>query len=186
MRKIIAGMVIFGAIASAATIDTSKAVVKWTAYKTPAKVAVTGTFDDVVFKFGTPNKIRSLESQLNNATATMDILKVNLNDEGKNETVKANFFEHFAKKDPIKVTFKDVIEGKDKGTILASVKMNGKTNKVPMSYTITKGLLVAQGVIDMGEFGLEKARASLQDAVLDLHEGITWSQVGIALEVPVK
>lgn len=101
MRKIIAGMVILGAIASAATIDASKAVVKWTAYKTPAKVAVTGTFDDVVFKFGTPNKMRSLESQLNNATATMDISKVNLNDEGKNETVRTNFFGHFTKKEPI-------------------------------------------------------------------------------------
>lgn len=96
------------------------------------------------------------------------------------------FLDISQKKNLFKVTFKDVIEGKDKGTILASVKMNGKTNKVPMSYTITKGVLVAQGVIDMGEFGLEKARASLQEAVLDLHEGITWSQVGIALEVPVK
>lgn len=179
------GMVLFGSMALAANLDASKAQVKWTAFKTPAKVAVSGSFDDVKFKFGKPNKNQSLESQLTNATATIDIMKVNLGDETKNSNLKTHFFGQFAKKEAIKVTFKDVIEGKDKGTILAQVRMNGKSQKVPMQYEVSGGKLVAKGVLDLGEFGLESARASLQKAVGELHENLTWSQVEIALEVPL-
>lgn len=186
MTRIIASAIIMASVAFGATIQADKAQVKWTAFKTPAKAGVTGSFDDVVFKFGTPDKQGSLKMQLNNATATIDIMKVNLNDEGKNATVREFFFGAFNKKEPIKVTFKDVIEGKDKGTILANVKMNGKSKKIPMQYEVAKKVLVAKGVIDLGEFGAEKARASLAEACNDLHEGITWSQVEIALEVPVK
>ncbi|WP_295736832.1 YceI family protein [uncultured Helicobacter sp.] len=186
MKKIIAGLALIGSIACAASIDTDKAEVKWTAFKTPAKVAVSGSFDDVKFKFGTPNKAQSLESQLNNATATIDIMKVNLGDPQKNENVTTHFFGNFAKKDPIKVTFKDVIEGKDKGTILANVRMNGKSQKVPMQYEVANKKLIAKGVLDLSEFGLENARANLQKAVGELHENLTWSQVEIALEAPLK
>ena len=86
----------------------------------------------------------------------------------------------------IKVTLHDVVEGKDQGTILASVRMNGKTNKVPMEYKIENGVLKARGVLDLSEFKLSEARANLQKAVSDLHEGMTWSQVTIGFEAPIK
>ena len=186
MKKIIAGMVIVGSIVCAASIDATKAQVKWTAFKTPAKIAVNGTFDDVKFKFGTPNKTQSLESQLNNASATIDIMKVNTADAGRDETIRKSFFDNFNKKEPIKVTFKDVIEGKNKGTILANVRMNGKTQKVPMQYDVSGGKIIAKGVLDLGLFGLENARASLQNAAKELHENLTWSQVEITFESPIK
>lgn len=193
MKRIIASMVLLGGMAYAATIDTSKAEVKWTAFKTPAKAAVTGTFDDVKFKFGTPDQNQSIESQLTNATATIDAKKVNLNDEVKNQNVREAFFGKF-KKTEIKVTFNKVEEGKDKGTILASVTMNGKTNKVPMQYeVITSGSkkqvekkIVAKGVLDLSVFDAESARANLQKVVAVEHEGLTWPQVEISFEAPVK
>lgn len=186
MKKIILGMVAFGVLASATTIDTSKAMVKWTAFKTTEKVAVSGTFDDVKFKFGEVNKNGTLESQLSNATATIDLLKVNLNDDVKNQNVREFFFGAFNKKDPIKVTFKDVFEGKNKGTILANVRMNGKTQKIPMQYEVSGGKIVAKGMIDLLQFGLDEARMSLQKAVGELHGNMTWSQVEIGFEAPVK
>ncbi|HIV48979.1 YceI family protein [uncultured Helicobacter sp.] len=167
---------------NAASIDTNKVNVVWTAYKTPAKAAVSGTFKDINFKFG--KKRDSIASTLEGASATIDPMKVNLNDDVKNANLRDFFFSKFSKKE-IKVTLRDVVEGKDQGTILASVKMNGKTNKVPMEYKITNGVLKASGVLDLSEFKLNEARANLQKAVYDLHEGITWSQVGIAFEAPV-
>mgnify|MGYP002469683436 CR=1 FL=1 len=189
MKKIIVGMILAGGLVYGASIDTSKAEVKWTAFKTPAKIGVNGKFDDVQFKFGTPNKTQSLESQLNNATATIDVNKINTADKDRDDTIRTHFFGHFQKKEPIKVTFKEVIEGKNKGTLLANVRMNGKTNKVPMQFEVTSDKnkkLIVKGVIDIGAFGAENARASLQAAVADLHEGLTWSQVEIALEAPLK
>jgi len=186
MKRILIGTVFCVAFMNAAVIDASKAIVKWTAFKTPEKVAVSGSFNDVKFKFGKPNKNQTVESQLDGATAVIDINKIELNDEGKNETVKTHFFGSFAKKDAIKVTFKEVYEGKDKGTILANVRMNGKTAKVPMQYEVTQDKITAKGIIDMSEFALESARANLQKACYELHEGFTWSQVEIGFEAPIK
>lgn len=167
----------------AASIDTSKVNVIWTAYKTPAKVAVSGTFKDIAFKFG--KKQDSIAATLEGASATIDPMKVNLNDDVKNANLRDFFFSKFSKKE-IKVTLRDVVEGKDQGTILASVRMNGKTNKVPMEYKIENGVLKARGVLDLSEFKLSEARANLQKAVSDLHEGMTWSQVTISFEAPIK
>lgn len=167
----------------AASIDTSKVNVVWTAYKTPAKVAVSGTFKDIAFKFG--KKQDSIATALEGASATIDPIKVNLNDDVKNANLRDFFFSKFSKKE-IKVTLHDVVEGKDQGTILASVRMNGKTNKVPMEYKIENDVLKAHGVLDLSEFKLSEARVNLQKAVSDLHEGMTWSQVTIGFEVPIK
>lgn len=186
MKKILLILAFSAAFAYGAIIDNSKAVVKWSAFKTPEKVAVEGTFNNVKFKFGKANKNGTIESQLDNATATIDINQVELNDESKNEAVRKYFFGAFTKQDAIKVTFKEILEGKDRGTILATVRMNGKSQKVPMQYEIANNLITAKGVLDLSEFGLESARVSLNNACKELHEGITWSQVEIGFEAPVK
>lgn len=186
MKKILFMLALSASLAYPAVIDSSNAIVKWSAFKTPEKVAVSGTFNDVKFKLNKPNKNGTIESQLNNATATIDINKVELNDEGKNETVRTYFFGAFVKKDAIKVTLKEVFEGKDRGTILATVRMNGKSQKVPMQYEIANSKITAKGVLDISEFGLESARVSLNNECKELHEGITWSQVEIGFEAPVK
>ena len=74
----------------AASIDTSKVNVIWPAYKTPAKVAVSGTFKDIAFKFG--KKQDSIAATLEGASATIDPMKVNLNDDVKNANLRDFFF----------------------------------------------------------------------------------------------
>ncbi|WP_180762750.1 YceI family protein [Helicobacter sp. 12S02232-10] len=170
-------------MANAATIDTTKAETSWTAYKTAQKTAVSGTFKDIQYKFG--KKQDSIAGALEGATATIDPMKVDLHDDTKNKNVKDFFFSQF-KKGGIKVTFKDVMEGKDQGTILAIVRMNGKSVKVPMQYTITDGKLTAQGVLDIMEFSLNDAFKKLATGCHKLHEGLTWSQVGISFSAPIK
>ena len=55
-----------------------------------------------------------------------------------------------------------------------------------MEYKIENGVLKARGVLDLSEFKLSEARANLQKAVSDVHEGMTWSQVTIGFEAPIK
>lgn len=186
MKKTIVGILalaLFGMVANATTIDTSKAQTSWTAYKTATKVGVNGTFDNIVYKFG--KKTDSIASTLEGATATIDPMKVNLNDATKNKNVKNFFFSGF-KKGGIKVTFKNVMEGKDQGTILAMVKMNEKTVKVPMTYTIADGKFTATGLLDIMEFSLNEPFKKLATGCHDLHEGMTWSQVTINFSAPIK
>ena len=171
------------AFLAAASIDTDKVSVTWTAYKTPEKVAVTGSFEDIKLKFGKQRK--TIAQTLQNATAVIDPMKADLKDEFKNKNIREYFFAKFEDKE-IKVTLKDVVEGKNSGSILATVKMNGKTEKIPMVYTIENGILKAEGLIDLSLFKLDSARENLQKEVADLHEGMTWSQVKIAFQAPVK
>ncbi|PAF43840.1 YceI family protein [Helicobacter sp. 11S03491-1] len=186
MKKSIASILaiaLFGMIANAATIDTTKVETGWTAYKTANKVGVGGTFDDIAYKFG--KKHDSIASTLEGATATIDPMKVNLHNDAKNKNVKNYFFSHF-KKGGIKVTFKNVVEGKDQGTILALVKMNERSIKVPMQYSIKDGKFTATGVLDVLEFGLNEAYKQLAVGCHDLHEGMTWSQVSISFSAPIQ
>ncbi|MCE3039755.1 YceI family protein [Helicobacter anatolicus] len=186
-KKILSNILALSLLSSlsfAATLDINQAKTKWTAYKTSEKVAVSGTFNDIKYKFG--KKQNSIAEILEGATATINPLSVNLNDEVKNTNVRESFFAKFAKSDMIKVTFRNVIEGKDQGSILASVNMNGKTVKVPMQYSIKDGVLEAKGILDILEFGAKEAFKSLATTCHDLHSGLTWSQVEISFSAPVK
>ena len=173
---------------NAATIDTTGASAGFSAFKTAKKLKVDGTFDNITFKFGKKND--SIASTLEGASATMEAMKINLNDEAKNTSLKNSFFSQFKKdkkgRQLIKVTFRNVIEGENTGTILASVSMNGKSQKIPMQYTIQDGKIMAKGVIDVLDFGLSEAFAKLAKACIDLHEGLTWTQVEIYFTAPVK
>ncbi|PAF42851.1 YceI family protein [Helicobacter sp. 11S02596-1] len=179
----ILAIALFGMLANAATIDTKKVETSWTAYKTAQKTPVSGTFNDIQYKFG--KKQDSIAATLEGATATIDPMKVELHDATKNKNLQDFFFSQF-KNGGIKVTFKNVMEGKDQGTILAMVKMNNKNVKVPMQYTIKDGKLVATGVLDIMEFSLNDAFKKLAVGCHDLHEGLTWSQVAITFSAPIK
>lgn len=167
-----------------ATLDLTQAKATWTAFKTSEKVPVSGSFGDIKYKFGKGKD--TIAQALEGATATINALSVDLGDETKNANVKEYFFAKFPKKDIIKVTFKNVIEANNKGSILATINMNGKSVKVPMQFEIKEGMFEATGVIDIMQFGLMDAFKSLATFCHDLHEGLTWTQVEVSFSAPVK
>lgn len=172
---------------NAQSIDTANAKAGFTAYKSPKMLAVGGTFNNIVFKF---KKGDSIATQLEGASATMEANAINLGDAAKDASLKANFFSQFKKdkkgKQLIRVVFREVVAGENLGTMLASVSMNGKSQKVSMQYTIQDGTLTAKGVIDVLDFGLSEAFAKLAKACEALHEGRSWTQVEIYFSAPVK
>ncbi len=175
-------------VINAASIDTTKASAGFGAFKLAKKEKVNGTFKNITFKFG--KKKDSITSTLKNASATMNAMDVTLNDATRDASVKKFFFSKFKKdkkeRQLIKVTFKEIIEGENLGTILANVSMNGKTQKIPMQYTISNGKFFAKGVLDVLDFGLAEAFKSLAEGCKSLHEGVSWTQVEIYFEAPIK
>ena len=175
---------LFATVLFGSGLDISQAKTQWTAYKTAEKTAVTGTFADIKYKFG--SNTNDITKALEGATATIKPMSADLKDETKNANIRDYFFAKFAKKNLIKVTFKNVMIANDKGSILASVNMNGKTVKVPMQVEIKDKKLEAKGVIDILAFGAKDAFESLATQCHDLHSGVTWSQVEIDFSVPIK
>ncbi|RDU58353.1 YceI family protein [Helicobacter sp. MIT 99-5507] len=179
----------FGVLAlNAASLDAKKAKISFGAFKTIDKALVKGSFDDIKLQFGKDNS--SIKGVLEGATAVIDTAKINLGDDVKNENLTNFFFAYFKKdkdaKSLIKVKFENVIEGKDKGTILANITMNGVDRRVPLQYNIKDGKLSAIGTIDLLDFSLDNAYKKLIEGCEELHEGVTWTQVELYFEAPIK
>lgn len=167
---------------NAKSIDKDSIKIHFSAYKSLDKAVVNGTFSNVAFKFG--KKSESIASTLNNAQATIEPSNISVGDNLQDKNIKEFFIKKWAKPE-IKVTLKNIIEGNNVGTILANVRMNGKTQKVPMQYTIKGGILKASGVLDVSEFKLDEARQNLQQNTSDAVGGIIWSEVLIGFEAKV-
>ncbi|WP_121020666.1 YceI family protein [Helicobacter vulpis] len=183
MKKVVLGAFLVSCLAHATTIDTGKLSMSFTAFKTPKKAGVEGTFAGVNYRFNKDTS--SVAHMLDKASATIDVSHVDLHDELKSKNVKEAFFDLFKDKN-LKVTFRNVVAGENQGTILASVRMNGRSVKVPMSYTIENNELVATGVLDVLEFGLKDALQKLAKACEAQHEKLTWSQVKITFKAGLK
>ena len=126
----------------------------------------------------------SIASTLNNAQVTIEPSSISVGENLQDKNIKEFFIKKWAKQE-IKVTLKNIIDGNSVGTILANVRMNGKTQKVPMQYSIKNGILKASGVLDLSEFKLNEARENLAKNTADALQGLLWSEVMIGFEAKV-
>lgn len=163
----------FGAMAQQNCIYNTKAddiAVKWTAYKTPAKVGVEGTFSDIKFKG--KMSAESISKIAQNLTATINNLSVNTNNPARDKTIFTFFFKLMKKKE-IKVK---ILNATDKD-LEVEINMNGKKQKLVMESKIENDTLSAEGVIDVLNFNLSAALKSLADTCRAKHEDKTWPHV---------
>ena len=159
-----------------ACLETSaeKIMVKFTAYKTPLKLGVSGKFT----KKSLLKKAKGstwLEATLNN-TLTMDASEIDTGDKARDKKISKFFFENKT----LKATISRVSEKKKQLTM--NVLMNGKlVKKVLMTYSFKNNKLSAAGYVDALDFGMNKQLSALNKACLAKHEGKTWSDVKIDL-----
>jgi hypothetical protein len=172
----------FSTFAKTCTFTTNPKDIKvtWTAFKTPKKVAVNGTFRDI--KFDGPMSGNSIDEILKSSSFLIKTDAVDTKDAARDVKVAQFFFK--------KMTGEATISGKvtsmDKETINLEITMNGKTLEVPMSYKIKKSKLSAKGELDVLNFGMDESLKSINQACSDLHEKKTWSDVGLSLEATFK
>lgn len=148
--------------------------VTWTAFKTPAKAGVNGTFTNTSIVATTAKNAQDLMST---ATFTIDTNTSSTKDAARDANIDKNFFSLF--KNPGKITGK-VLKVTDKKVNVA-ITLNGKTIEVPMKYTLEDNKIVANGTIDVFDFALNDQLKKLNKACFALHEGKTWNDVNIQL-----
>lgn len=156
--------------------------VGWVAYKTAAKAGVKGSFDDIELEGG---EAESFVAMLIGLEAEIETESVNTKNEGRDETLVKSFFRHFTS-DEIKAKVIDV-KGDDKsGVMTVRLKMNGVNKELPLRYEVSGTSVKANGHIDLFDFSLNKALASINKACYDLHGGKTWNDVAINMELTVE
>lgn len=157
----------YGACFKDATVD-------WSAYKTPTKAAVGGTFKGVSF---TSNKGESISEMLTGATFKIDASTVSTKDKGRDLKIAKFFFSTLDGGSEISGVVKKV----SAKTITVAITMNGKTLDVPLSYEYKNQKLSAKGVIDVFDFAMNDELSALNKACYALHQGKTWSDVAIGI-----
>ena len=165
-------------------------VVGWKAYKTPAKLGVSGLFNKVTYT-AAAKEGKNFKEILVGSSVTIQTPSVNSKNEGRDKKLVEQFFKVFssdtitAKITDIKAKSKET--GKPKtGTIMIDISMNGVTKNTPMTYTYNKGTMKAEGYIDLLDFQASKALSSINKACFDLHKGKTWNDVAIHFTMHIK
>lgn len=148
--------------------------VTWTAFKTPSKAGVKGSFTTLGFAKQVQGK--TIAEAITNASFDIDTKSVSTGDKGRDATIVENFFF----KGDLKISGN--VESFERKKLVMNLKMNDVTKKVPLAYEINGNKVTAKGFIDILDFNGSKALAALNKACGALHEGKTWSDVEIGLE----
>ena len=164
--------------------------VGWKAYKTSAKIGVSGGFNDVSYT-AAAKEGKNFKGILVGSTVIINTNSVNSKNEGRDLKLLNSFFKILsdekitAKIVDIKTKSKEM--GKPKtGTLMVDIIMNGITKLSPINYIYDKGIMRGEGFIDLFDFGASKALTSINKACFDLHEGKTWSDVSIEFRMNIK
>ena len=165
--------------------------VTWKAYKTLAKLGVSGQFTDVKYQ---PNKksAKNFKELFIGSKISIDISKIDTKHKDRDKTLVSMFFNKL-KGNKIEGVIKNMEADKSKngkrpytGTLDISLSMNEKTLLIPMRYKYKKGDFQATGTIDLFDFDGKSALASINKSCFDLHKGKTWSDVTISFRTTIK
>ncbi len=162
-------MILFAAAAIFALADCELQSLQWTAFKTPLKLGVKGTFDKIAY---TPGK-----NCLQGAEVIINKHSVDTKNPGRDKTLDSFFFSKL--KGDIRAKVKKI---GDK-TLTVAITLNGVTKEVPFFYEKKGSTLTAKGVIDLFDFSGSQALHSINKACFDKHQGKTWNDVELRFTI---
>jgi polyisoprenoid-binding protein YceI len=155
--------------------------VSWVAFKTMKKVGVGGSFDKATSEGN--KSAKDIKALLANQKISIDTGSVNTKNPARDKKIVKHFFG--ALKESTKGLITGQIKKVSKDTLTIDIFMNGKKQTVPMKYSFDKGMVKADGHIDVLDFALSDGLAQINKACYALHEGKTWSHVEISFEQKV-
>lgn len=148
---------------------------EWTAFKTPKKIGVKGSFDKLNIK-GLA-KGPNFSSLFNGLTFSLDTKSINTSDQARDKRIFQSFFSNMGGGTNIT----GGVLGYKRKILQIAIKMNNKEVIVPLTVEKSEHSFTALGHIDILDFAMGGNLASLNEACNELHEGKTWNDVGIAL-----
>lgn len=147
----------------------------WTAYKTPDKMGVNGTFTEIEV---TNTKTSSTkEDVLAGAEFKINSLSANTGAEDRDAKIQQLFFNNMTSPE---ITghfgeFKD-------GIVPITLKMNDKEVTKDFDYSFSENKLTIKGSIDvLKDFEINKGFELLHNACAALHQDKTWTDVSIEI-----
>ena len=180
MKKIILASLValsFTSLQAKECFNSNSIDVTWVSYKTMAKIGVGGNFSKTDFSVANANA-GSIVKMLEGSSVKLSLSDIDAHMALKNQNIAKFFTANLSTK---KITAK--IISADEKKLLVSITLNGKTQKIPMSYTTKESHIVASGVIDALDFDLVPALRTLNKNVAG-HKNKGWNDISIAFDMP--
>lgn len=181
MKKIIQ-ISILAALYSSNSIACSlvgEPTITWTAFKTPKKVGVPGTFTSVTRKG--ENKADTLSSLLESQMVTIDSTEISTKNSARDKKIVKFFFGALAEK-KFTANFKKA----SKKSVTMELNFNKIKKDIPLEVGVKGNELTLSGHLDILDFELMDGLAAINKACYALHEGKTWSHVLLTVKQKVK
>ncbi len=167
------------------SIDKDSIEVGWVGFKFTNKTGVPGKFSR--FEADLPESAESLTELLQGVKFEIDTLSVDSGDPIRDKSLREALFGIIA--DGGKISGK--VAKIDGNEAYVALTMNGVERSVPLSFSVNEdGLLEAEGTIDMLDFAMNDAFASIHKRCELLHTGTdgvskTWTVVDLKLQAKV-
>lgn len=182
MKKIIILLITLNAFCFSQTLNqTDKATVTWTAFKTLAKIGVSGDFTSITYTPSTKQS-KDLSSLIVGSKIVIDSTKIDTKNPARDTTISEMFFKQLS---TTVIKAKIVSLDEVKSTMTIELQMGGTTKIIPMKYEFNNNTFKANGVIDILDFNGANALASISKSCYGLHEGKTWNDVGIQFQTTI-
>jgi polyisoprenoid-binding protein YceI len=169
--------------------EAAGAQVKWTAFKTTAKIGVGGQFDQVNVSSG--DKSTKITDILQHIKFNIPTASTNTANADRDKKIVESFFGVMKTTDLILGQVKSAKGDNKSGTCIFYLTLNNVEKETTLNYTVEESVIKLTGEIDMVDFNAEAAVASLNKVCEVLHTGAdgvskTWSTVELAIETTLK
>lgn len=150
-------------------------IIKWTAFKTPKKVGVSGKFTSFDVKTA---PAQDINTAIKNATFSINTGSVDSGAPDRDNKIKKYFFS--VKNKPITIAGKVVSMDHDQAKV--QLNINGHKKDVMLKLQTKDNHATLSGKIDVLDFKMDSNLHALNEACKVLHEGKTWSDVEISIQ----
>lgn len=168
---------------------TDSISLKWTAYKTSEKVAVAGTFNEIIVSGG--EKSTKLTEVLNTIKFTILTKSTNTTNPERDAKIVNGFFGAMLNTDLILGQVSGVEGDNEKGKCSFFITMNEIEKEITLDYVVTDNVVKLTGELDLNNWNATDAMASLNTVCGELHKGadgvsVFWPTIGLDIEVALS
>lgn len=162
---------------------------KWTAYKTSEKIAVAGTFNEIIISGG--EKSTKLIEVLNTMKFTILTKSTNTTNPERDGKIVNSFFGAMLSTDIIMGQVSGVEGDNEKGKCSFFITLNEVEKEITLDYVVTDNVVKLQGELDLNNWNVTDAMTSLNKVCGDLHKGtdgvsVFWPTIGLDIEVALS
>lgn len=163
--------------------------ITWTAYKTMAKVGVSGSFNEFNVTPGSDSS--SIKGMLNQLQFSIPVATTNSNNEERDQKLVATFFGSMMNTENIEGSFANVQGNDSAGTMGIIIKMNDVSHEITGNYMVENNKIKITADMHLGDWKAESSVDALNKVCEDLHtgeDGVSklWPDVALEIESTLR